>query len=96
MNGKYIKELDKKPSIDGSESVLIQDDEGAKQLTITTLINTVNNNIKNNNNNVAFDPSEFATAFVQALQSTQIKFTPDESSDNDAMPVKITTGFKIG
>ena len=43
MSGKYIKELDKKPSIDGSESVLIQDDEGAKQLTITTLINTVNN-----------------------------------------------------
>ena len=56
--------------------------------------NTVNNNIKNNNNNVAFDPSEFATAFVHALQ--QIKFTPDESSDSGAMPVKITTGFKIG
>ena len=57
--------------------------------------NTVNQNV-NNNNNVTFDPSEFARAFVEALQSSQIKFTPDESSDNDAMPVKITTGFKIG
>ena len=58
--------------------------------------NTVNQNIKNNNNNVAFDPSGFATAFVEALQSKQIKFTPDDSSDSGAMPVKITTGFKIG
>ena len=56
---------------------------------------TVNQKVENNNN-VTFDPSEFARAFVEALQSSQIKFTPDESSDNDAMPVKITTGFKIG
>ena len=57
--------------------------------------NTVNQNV-NNNTNVSFDPSEFARAFVEALQSSQIKITPDVSSDNDAMPVKITTEFKIG
>ena len=44
MNSKYIKELDEKLIIDGSESVLIQDNNGTKQLNINTLINTVNNN----------------------------------------------------
>ena len=45
MNSKYIKELDEKLIIDGSESVLIQDNNGTKQLNINTLINNVNNNI---------------------------------------------------
>ena len=45
MDSKYIKELDEKLTIDGSESVLIQDNDGTKQLNINTLVNTVNNNI---------------------------------------------------
>ena len=49
MDSKYIKELDEKLTIDGSESVLIQDNDGTKQLNINTLINTVNNNIDLNN-----------------------------------------------
>ena len=36
MDSKYIKELDEKLTIDGSESVLIQDNDGTKQLNINT------------------------------------------------------------
>ena len=41
MDSKYIKELDEKLTIDGSESVLIQDNDGTKQLNINTLINKI-------------------------------------------------------
>ena len=39
MSGIYIKDLDKKSNIDGTESILIQDSNGTKQLDINTLLN---------------------------------------------------------
>lgn len=54
MSGIYIKDLDKKNNIDGTESILIQDSSGTKQLDINTLLN-------NNNNNVDIDLSNYAT-----------------------------------
>ena len=54
MSGIYIKDLDKKNNIDGTESILIQDSNGTKQLYINTLLN-------NNNNNVNIDLSNYAT-----------------------------------
>ena len=44
MSGIYIKDLDKKNNIDGTESILIQDSNGTKQLDINTLLNNNNNN----------------------------------------------------
>lgn len=46
MSGIYIKDLDKKNNIDGTESILIQDSNGTKQLDINTLLNNNNNNVK--------------------------------------------------
>ena len=40
-NGKYIKDLPLKKYLDGSESVLIQDDEGTKQASLDTIANEV-------------------------------------------------------
>ena len=54
MSGIYIKDLDKKNNIDGTESILIQDSNGTKQLDINTLLN-------NNNNNADIDLSDYAT-----------------------------------
>ena len=54
MSGIYIKDLDKKNNIDGTESILIQDSNGTKQLDINILLN-------NNNNNVDIDLSDYAT-----------------------------------
>ena len=43
MSDIYIKDLDKKNNIDGTESILIQDSNGTKQLDINTLLNNNNN-----------------------------------------------------
>lgn len=45
MAGTYIKDLEKKINIDGTESILVQDSNGTKQLDINTLLNNNNNNI---------------------------------------------------
>ena len=39
MSGIHIKDLDKKNNIDGTESILIQDSNGTKQVDINTLLN---------------------------------------------------------
>jgi hypothetical protein len=57
--------------------------------------NTVNQHV-NHSNNVTFDPSEFAKAFVKALQNSGLTITPDESYDGGELPVKVITKFKIG
>jgi hypothetical protein len=57
--------------------------------------NTVNQHV-NNNNNVTFDPSEFAKEFVKALKYSGLTIKPDESNDGGELPVKIITKFKIG
>lgn len=43
MSSIHIKDLDKKSNIDGTESILIQDSNGTKQLDINTLLNNNNN-----------------------------------------------------
>ena len=41
------------------------------------------------------DVMALAQAFVDELKTRSIKIAPFEDSDNEAISVKITTGFKI-
>ena len=65
-----------------------------QQYNPTQQNNTVNQNV-NNNNSMQIDVMALAQAFVDELKTRSIKIAPFEDSDNEAISVKITTGFKI-